>query len=1001
MSRLLLSMCLALAGIASAWALDTSLAAASPQTGEVSPLAELPEEALLSKGGQAPDSWGEWQQGFTGTADPYVADLLRGLFGDLWVEFPAPFDILTRENTANPRLVQYKLVNVFNHVDIVLDYDRDTQVLSAQEQDTGIINAYHSTDPDYYYETYRFRLTGVKMFEQSKTVYYLVKEKPYHLLIAPNYGYALNINYLFTFDDIPYCGITPDDYYPFIPSTEISKTVNLTIPAGVARYRVVDFTREEYEDGTLSSSLRQLYLKEPGADARAFTVSSSTAQTLTPDEMLSYRVLIPLDADGKAAYYGAFIEVSWNKPLEGEWVPAGTVTLKDNLWGYGLDHYREDFPFLDYVNRDEYGHPRFIGEAPATQQLPIETLSTNPSVYRIKNPYGATHPYREYIANPTDTDDDFYLVIDATDPAQVVLRPSLAGFNYAYEEPFMFDNSGFASGKMADGKISFPFESIAWEHGMAYWMRPLLEDVTLDIEFPGYVDYSMKPDGSHLDEDGFTGHFSDISPNVAKIEYALFDYNLYRDELQRFPEKLGKMIADRAEGVNVYSAIPAADRTATLSVARAEMPYGFLSMVAVAVDAQGNHHGSYVVGDRAYNQTPLSMWPSAGNSTLNGWFIQGWSFSHNDNTHAVDLRVSPDQDGVYCLHDPFKAEYAYLTGNFAGADMVFSYDDTEERDIYINVSNPGMVYISDLPEAFVALDYGMATGLSSDDTGDYTLYQFYETYGKAYTDHRGLDVIDLSKAIGVMMQTSEHQYASETFVITIDYDPDRDLSLPVNWENVATVTVEENLLSSCEGHRTVVSHQCQLNRHPSYEGIYALIDPLRESGPVNPSWTFDNGQHHMILNLADPGKVFFDGDMEWNNAYFYVTGYTHEEYGKVDMLYMVNAICQGRLGIDDPAPYYGTALYDDASASLPTSINLDKGIYPVNLSSGRVDVDAANHFRVLIKQTGVDGVLDDEPAEGEHPVAWYNLQGARVASPDLPGVYVRVCGGHSEKVVVK
>ena len=1011
MNRFLLTICLSLVGIASAWAIDISWADVAPRKeAAVTPsteltLTEVPQDGRPSKSRQASDNWGEWQSGFTGTADSYVAELLSGLCGDQWVEFPERFDILTRENTDNPRLVQYKLVNIFNHVDIILDYDRDTQVLSAQEQDTGIASPFYTEGSDEYYSTYHFILNGVKMFELSKTVYARAN-KPYFLLIAPNYGYGLDINYFFTFNDLPYYGIGVNDVYQFIPSTQTSKTVDLFIPDGVTRYRVVDYTKEEYDNGVLASSSKKLYLKEPAEDAPAFTTTTSATQTLTPDEVLSYRVLIPLDADGKAAFYPTTLWVYWNKPLAGEWVSAGTVTLKDNLWGFALDHDRTDFPFLDTSAGDMAWDIVFTGEAPAVQQLPIETLSTNPSVYRIKNPYGSTHPYRQYFELPTDADDDFYLVIDATDPSQVVFRPTLAGFNRAddaYGRPFIFDNSNDYFGKMADGKMSFPIEAVKWETGMTYWMQGLLGDVTLDIEFPGHVDYSMTPVCTRLDDQWLVGQLKEISPNVAKIEYALFDYKLYNDELLRFPEKLGKMIADRAEGVKVYTAIPDADHTATLRVPKAEVPYGILSLVAVAVDAQGNHHSSCVVGYYIYNQTPLSMWPKVGNSTVNGWFTQGWSFSDSDNTHAVDLRASPDQEGVYCLYSPFKAEYDYLIENFSGADQTFGYDNTKERHLYVNASNPDQVFISDNPEAIDAMAYyDMNTGVSTDDTGDYSIHQIPGYNGRAYVDSRGFEVIDLSRVIVANMQKINGDFLCGPFIITLDYDPDKDLTRPVNWENVATVTVEENLLSICDGNRDIFTHECRLTRNPANGDIYALIDPLRDAGPVNPDWTFDGEEHHMILNLSDPDKVFFDGDTKWNRSLDFATGYTHSQFGDVYMLYMVNAISGGALvGISDPTPYYGAVVYDETASTLPSVINLDKGICLLSYSTGSVYTGDTNHFRVLLKQSGVDGVTADAAAGDEPSVCWYNLHGVRVATPEHPGVYVRVCAGRTEKVVVK
>lgn len=54
-----------------------------------------------------------------------------------------------------------------------------------------------------------------------------------------------------------------------------------------------------------------------------------------------------------------------------------------------------------------------------------------------------------------------------------------------------------------------------------------------------------------------------------------------------------------------------------------------------------------------------------------------------------------------------------------------------------------------------------------------------------------------------------------------------------------------------------------------------------------------------------------------------------------------------------------------------------------------------------MKKSGVDNVADDAAAGEETATIWYNLQGVRVAAPDAPGVYIKVSGDRSEKVVVR
>lgn len=967
--------------------------------------------------------WEAWVDYTTGTVDTNFATALKDLMnqlGDQCVDFPEHFKIQMRENTENSDLVQYKLCDIFNHVDIILDYDRSTMILSADKQDTGIAI---SSPYDGGYATYHFAMNPVRMFELSKKIYNSVYAGRYMflILVTPD-GYGYGIDSFFKFDNGGnyYVSVDKDTdtRYLFVSSDETSTSFNLTIPDGVVSYRLLVVDEQErakyYNDFT--QEINNLYLRNPENATLDYTTETSTTQTVTPDRVFSYYILIPLDSDGKAADYPTYIPLLWNQPLDGQWTVVGKGTMKDNLWAFGSDYYREDLPFLDYTNAP---YVRFIGESPATREVTIEALSSNPSIYRIKNPFGPEHSYYEYLERLTAPEDDFYLVIDTSDPSRVVFRPTMTGFDVGSEGiPFMFRNRcdrtleefkpdqslSFAYGKFADGKISFEFDAIDWSSA-ALWMGSLLEDIALEIELPGYEEFSMTPHDFSIGETQAVGNVSDISPNIAKIEYALFDFNKHKGELQRFPEILGKMITDRADGVKVYTAIPKDDHTAELTIPMSEFPYGVYSLVAVAIDAQGNPHTSYAFEYYRYNPTPLSMWESAGNSTIDGLFIQGWIFPYVP-TFKADLRVSPDIPGIYCLYEPFKTEYDTLRNIYGDSfDAIFSYDASEERYFFINATNPEFIFISDTPEGlFMYSDTGIETGIKLNTyNSSYTLYNLGDQ-GKQYTDDRGQQVIDFSGAVGVDFIIEDNNYRNpcDPLIITIDYDPDTDLSRPINWENVATVTVEENLLSYCDGSSTIANHECQLTRHPENEGIYALIDPFAPQGPVNPSWSFDGGEHHIIINATDPDKVFFDGDSKWDNAYSFSTGYTHQQYGQVDMLYMVNAVKSGVLEISDPTPYYGTATIDGSvSSNIPSLFSLDKGIYPCNLTIGSVDFPEDNVFRVRLKETGVDTVYDDTVVEDAATTLWYNLQGVRVATPDLPGIYIRVCGNRADKVVVR
>lgn len=52
--------------------------------------------------------------------------------------------------------------------------------------------------------------------------------------------------------------------------------------------------------------------------------------------------------------------------------------------------------------------------------------------------------------------------------------------------------------------------------------------------------------------------------------------------------------------------------------------------------------------------------------------------------------------------------------------------------------------------------------------------------------------------------------------------------------------------------------------------------------------------------------------------------------------------------------------------------------------------------------SAIDNVAGDDSPEGAIPAEWYDIQGRRIVIEDLlPGVYIRICGSKTEKIIVK
>ncbi len=112
-------------------------------------------------------------------------------------------------------------------------------------------------------------------------------------------------------------------------------------------------------------------------------------------------------------------------------------------------------------------------------------------------------------------------------------------------------------------------------------------------------------------------------------------------------------------------------------------------------------------------------------------------------------------------------------------------------------------------------------------------------------------------------------------------------------------------------------------------------------------------------------------------------------------------------GVDGTVPYpVRTSEVYKHTATIPLANLMNKNIAKasvvgmiVNTRTGEIENALLVHCNdQLPKQSGIEDVV---AAEGESAPVWYTIQGVRVAEPSVPGVYVKVTGAKSEKVLVK
>lgn len=169
-----------------------------------------------------------------------------------------------------------------------------------------------------------------------------------------------------------------------------------------------------------------------------------------------------------------------------------------------------------------------------------------------------------------------------------------------------------------------------------------------------------------------------------------------------------------------------------------------------------------------------------------------------------------------------------------------------------------------------------------------------------------------------------------------------------------------------------------IDSEADYRVVYVLLED--ELGPY-PQANYFSGSGRTDVgpwaDMANPVPVVF------NHVARYVTSY----FGEAGTV---------------PSPVIPKEKYEH-TAIIPLANlmkgNIDKasvvGIL-VNRDTGEIENARLVHCSSDLAISGVDEVITDDVA----PV-WYTLQGIRVAQPSVPGIYVKVTGSKSQKVVIR
>lgn len=507
-----------------------------------------------------------------------------------WPEWDEPFSVMRRHNADNPNQVQFRLDKIFNGVDIIVDMDATTNAIAINAQTTGISNPHYYVDNAYTeFMIWAQQLGGVYYPEAGKFLIYNL-----WIWVAPALGYNLGpCQIVLDVDSALEFSMSRSSDVRFYSASEDKATFIVSRTPEVKSYRVVvyRFTTQGVPIGFFDSNPTVTY---PYIDytAPSFEVELGDSPVYTV-------FAIPLGSDGSAIAPYVKDVIYSNRHEQQEWIPIGECSLTDVVGFIAVPH----------DNREIFDDQHKLKVPAATRAVQVDVRSDNPSIFRIHNPFGKDYPYYNKM-KPTATDgEDFYMIVDATDPSRVKIPATLAGIDdedtcpaviqcnyseysdYQYGDEASYDESyGNYWGKYSDARISFPSNSVR----LSGRISTCSDAADIELQLPGFVDYSISGENDGLPDDDDIYTLS-VSDNVYSVSCALVSEEQYLAN-KYFPERLCRLVTDGDAGLLIKNYVV---NGSLVEIPASELvgeyfPDGCYYLVAVPYDANNVSHAGIV-----------------------------------------------------------------------------------------------------------------------------------------------------------------------------------------------------------------------------------------------------------------------------------------------------------------------------------------------------------------------------------------------------------------------
>lgn len=318
-------------------------------------------------------------------------------------------------------------------------------------------------------------------------------------------------------------------------------------------------------------------------------------------------------------------------------------------------------------------------------QVEIEESAANPGLYRIVNPYAGCSYATDY--GEVVTTQDYYMIVDATDPDAVFIPEFETGVEPYYADYQMVSGKSQSAGTLANYEITFPAFGLACYTASGGWITSN-NDSNFHIYLPGATDYSA----------ALTQGSSCISTEATAEVTAGADIAYIRTSF-----------ALDGQDATLSDPITPTDGAASLTYPVSEE--GKYTLTVSFYDNTDTQRASLSATYFRFDAND-DQWKTIGMAPMTEGFAQSmFGDDYGPNTYNVTLQENIATPGFYRIVNP-------MDGNTNTNVTTYNYHSSDHTHyIYIHAEDPQNVYVEESP---VGLDMSY---------GSMILASTYSSYG--------------------------------------------------------------------------------------------------------------------------------------------------------------------------------------------------------------------------------------------------------------------------------